>query len=445
MTDPLINFVCETRWQDIPDRVQHEARRSLLNGIATALSGCREPAIQIGLSVLQPFSGAGKCTVIGRTERVDMLLAAFLNAGGANIFDFDDTHPQTIIHPTAPIAPALFAFAQERGCSGQDLLRAFILGGEVQCRIGNAVSPSHYSRGWHITSTCGVFGATVAVGALLGLNPSQMNWALGNASAQAGGLVETLGTMSKSIGVGNAARNGIVSALLAAEGYSGPAEPLTGRSGFLPVFSDTPNADALTNHLGQEWEIARNTYKPYPVGVVLNPVVDACLQLYREQGVRSDHVARVELTGNSLLSLRANRPDITTGRESQVSAQHAIAIALSRGRAGLPEFNDDAVDETRRAGRPQVVFHSNDQLGIESVDLVLTTHDEQQHRLQIRDAKGSGNNPMSDQDLQDKLRALAEYGQFSGDTDSIADAVWNLDKIADAAQLVALLSKSEVD
>ena len=133
-----------------------------------------------------------------------------------------------MIHPTAPVAPALFAFAETERRDGAALLRAFILGGEIECRFGNAVSPYHYARGWHITSTCGVFGAAVGVGALLGLSEEQFGWALGNASAQAAGLVETLGTMSKSISVGNAARNGMTSALLAAEDFSGPAKPLEG-------------------------------------------------------------------------------------------------------------------------------------------------------------------------------------------------------------------------
>ncbi|MGD8809775.1 MAG: MmgE/PrpD family protein, partial [Gammaproteobacteria bacterium] len=334
ITRRLAAFAAGTRWEDIPETVRHEAKRSLLNGFATALGGCREPAIEKSLSVLQRFSARPDCGIVGRRERGDMLLAAYVNAMSANIFDFDDTHPATIIHPTAPVAPALFAFAETERRDGAALLRAFILGGEIECRLGNAVSPYHYARGWHITSTCGVFGAAVGIGALAGLSEAQFGWALANASVQAAGLVEALGTMSKSISVGNAARNGITSALLAAADFSGPAAPLEGARGFLPVYADAPKRDALLDGLGETWEIAKNTYKPYPVGVVLNPVMEACLDLHRAGAFAVEEVAEVELTGNPFLQQRTDRPDVATGRESQVSAQHAIAIALRRGRAG---------------------------------------------------------------------------------------------------------------
>ena len=341
VTRRLAAFARDTRWGDIPIKIRHEAKRSILNGFATALGGAREPAIEKSLAVFSRFAANQDCTIVGRSERVDLLLAAYLNAMAANIADFDDTHPATVIHPTAPVSPALFAYAETRKTSGEDLLRAFVLGVEIECRLGNAMSPHHYAHGWHITSTCGSFGSAIAIGALLGLDENQFTYAIANAAAQSAGLVETLGTMSKSISVGNAARGGLISALLAAEDFSGPAAPLEGARGYLPVFTDAPRIDALIGGLGETWEIGKNTYKPYPVGVVLNPILEACLDLHAAATLAIEDVASVELTGHPLLQQRADRPGVTTGRESQVSAQHAIAIALRRGRAGLAEFSDD--------------------------------------------------------------------------------------------------------
>lgn len=442
VTRRLAAFIRQTQWQDIPEAVRHEAKRSLLNGFATALGGCREPAVEMSLRVLQPFAGDASCGIIGRAERCDMLLAAFINAMSANIFDFDDTHPATIIHPTAPVAPALFALAETRRCDGAALLRAFILGAEVECRIGNAVSPYHYARGWHITSTCGVFGAAAGIGALLGLTEVQLGWALGNASAQASGLVETLGTMSKSISVGNAARNGVASALLAADGFSGPAAPLEGMRGFLPVYADAPQTDALLDGLGERWEIGTNTYKPYPVGVVLNPVMEACLDLHKAGTVAIEDVAGVELRGHPFLQQRTDRPDVATGRESQVSAQHAIAIALRRGRAGLAEFDDAAVAETARDGiRPVVRFVDDDSYDIESVRMTVRTRAGATHVVDIADTRGGMRNPMSDADLGEKLAVLAEYGGFEQDVGPLAEAIWSLDRASDAAAVMALCTR----
>ena len=199
LTRRLADFVERTRWADVPAVVRHEAKRSLVNYFAVALAGCSDPAIDKAVSVYDRFRAGDDAGVIGRRERTDILNGAALNAMSANVFDFDDTHLPTIIHPTAPVAAALFALAEARQLSGEALLLAFVVGVEVECRIGNAVSPEHYQRGWHITSTCGVFGAAAAVAKAVGLDAQHIVWALGNASAQASGLVETLGTMSKSI------------------------------------------------------------------------------------------------------------------------------------------------------------------------------------------------------------------------------------------------------
>ena len=169
----LADFVAGTVWADVAAQ-SHEAKRSILNFFATALGSSNDPAIAGALRTLAPFSGAATSAIIGRTERLDAMGAAFVNAISANLLDFDDTHLDTIIHPAAPVAAPVLALAEARGCSGQAVLTAFILGVEVECRIGNAVSPGHYARGWHITSTCGVFGAAAACAKLLGLSAGQI-------------------------------------------------------------------------------------------------------------------------------------------------------------------------------------------------------------------------------------------------------------------------------
>lgn len=279
----------------------------------------------------------------------------------------------------------------------------------------------------------------MGVGALIGLNEEQLTWTIANAAVQAAGLVEALGTMSKSISVGNAARNGIVSALLGAEGFSGPAAPMEGTRGFLTVFSDTPKPEALCEGLGEEWEIGKNTYKPYPVGVVLNPVVEATLALAGRGEFGVEDVARINLRGHPLLERRTNRPDVATGRESQVSAQHAIAIVLRRGRAGLAEFNDDAVTETARDGiRPDVRFTDDEACPIEAVKMEVVTHNGATHAIEIAAAQGGPTNPMSDGDLELKLAMLADYGGFSRGVEPIAKAVWCLETQPDAAAVLEL-------
>jgi len=466
LTMALSNFVATAPWEAIPNNVRHEAKRSLVNYFATALAGSADPTIDKAIGVYGRFRAGGDAgsaaNLIGRAEHTDMLNAAALNAMSANVHDFDDTHLPTIIHPTAPVSAALFALAQgrnsgvrlsqqqrERGApqipmtmSGQQWLHAFVLGVEIECRLGLALV-GHYQRGWHITSTCGVFGAAAACAVILGLDAQQTAWAFGNASAQAGGLVETLGTMSKSISVGNAARNGLLSSLLAAEGFSGPAAPIEGARGFLRVTSDQPDFAVLTAELGQTWALESNTYKPYPCGVVLNPVIEACLALIDGADWHIGDIERIEISGNPLLRERTDRPDVATGRTSQVSAQHSVAVTLSRGRAGLAEFSDDAVADVslREIGR-KAVFVDDPGYPVEAVTVAIVFRSGQRVSHRVDAAIGSLASPLDDRTLDAKLIACAQYVGASCNTQALLDSVWHFESQQDAALPMRLAAAS---
>ena len=435
----LSRFVVRTRWDDLPGAVRHEAKRALVNFFATALAGCRDPALEAASCVFGGFRSGTACTVIGRAERTDALHAASLNAMSGNVFDYDDTHLPTIIHPSAPVAPALLALAQTRPLSGQELLLAFVLGVEVECRLGNAVSPGHYQRGWHITSTCGVFGAAAASARLLGLDETRVLWSLGSAAAQSGGLVENLGSMAKSIGVGNAASNGLLSALLAERGFQGPAQPLEGARGFLRVTGERPVLDAVARGLGEQWELMKNTYKPYPCGVVLNPVIEACLALHERARPVLHEVECIELAGHPLLRERTDRVAPGSGREAQVSAQHAVAVCLARGRAGLDEFSDLCVAEGRwRELGDRVRFLDDDRYGIEAAQVTLRLRGGATMCWRVDAARGSLAAPLSDEDLTHKLRTLAAWGGSGCAADALAEVLWKLDSLQDVGVLMPL-------
>jgi 2-methylcitrate dehydratase PrpD len=436
ITQNLARFVVEARWDDVPEPVRHEAKRALLNFFAVALAGCRTGPVELALRSLAEFSDRRQATVIGRGERMDALSAAFLNAAGANVFDFCDTHLPTVIHPTAPVAPAVLAMAELRRVTGAELLLAFLLGVELQCRIGGAISPGHYAKGWHITSSCGVFGAATAAGKLIGLDAQRMVWALGNASTQSAGLCECLGWPAKSVSVGNAARNGLWSALLAEKGFEGPAEPIAGVQGFLNAMAEPPNWASLTEGLGDTWEITQNSIKPYPCGFVIHPFLDCVLDWRRQHPAAA--VERVVVRGNPLLAQRTDRPDIATGRESQVSVQHALAAALVHGEAGLDQFTDacardPAVTELRR----KVEVIRDPAIATIAAEVELWTRDGSKHRLSTPAARGSPANPMSDREIEDKLRTIAAGWRAGHDVAALIDAVWALDRSEDAARLLA--------
>lgn len=437
VTQDLARFVARTKWEDVPDRVRHEAKRALLNFFAVAIAGCRTGPIEMALASLAEFSGGKQVSIIGRADRIDALSAAFLNGAGANVFDYCDTHLPTVVHPTAPVAPALLALAELRRVSGPELLLAFVLGFEIECRVGGAVSPGHYPKGWHITSTCGVFGSAAGAAKLLGLNESQVVWALGNASTQSAGLCECLGWPAKSLSVGNAARNGLWSALLAEKGFEGPAEPIAGTQGFLAAMGEPPNWPALIDGLGETWELNDNSIKPYPCGFVIHPLLDCALDWRRAHPAAA--IERIAIRGNPLLLQRTDRPDIATGREAQVSLQHAVAAALVTGKAGLDQFTDACVNDpavVKMRGRIEVA--SDPAISTIAVEMDFFTADGRKHGVATQAARGSSSNPMKDTEIEDKLRAEAGRWRPGHDIQPLIDAVWTLEKSGDVSNLAAL-------
>jgi 2-methylcitrate dehydratase PrpD len=441
ITEKLARFLATHRPEDVPERVRHEAKRSLVNFFATALGGCRNEGVEILVATLAECFGPPQATIIGRSERTDPLTAAFLNAVSSNVFDFDDTHLRTVIHPTAPVAPGLFALAERRPITGAALLHAFVLGVEVECRMGIALSPGHYRRGWHITATCGVLGSAAAAGKLLGLDARLMGWALGTAATQSSGLVENLGTMSKSVGVGNSARNGLTAALLAEAGLSGPDRPLEGPRGFAAVMGDD-GADlaSVVQGLGESWELMQNAYKPYPNGVVLHPVVDACLEL-RPQVGDVERIERIMVKGHPLLRERTDRPNVTTGVEAQVSLQHSVAVAFLYGAAGVKEYSDACVnDPAVLALRAKVTAEDDASIPADAAVVSLRTASGEMRSAHIAHARGSIARPLSDRELEDKLRELAAYGAPGVDAGRLIDAVWALDKTDNAAAVMKIAS-----
>lgn len=437
VTEKLAKWATATSWKAVPAKVVHQAKRSLMNFFAVALTGCRDATIETALASLTAFSAGGQAVVVGRRERLDALSAAFINAAGANVLDFCDTHVPTAIHPTAPLVPALLALADMQRVRGRDLLLALALGQEIECRIGLAISPSHYNKGWHITATCGVFGAAAGSGKLLGLSPEQMVWALGLAATQAAGLCECLGTPAKSAGVGNAAKNGLWSALLAERDFAGPAEPLNGVQGYYHALGEASDLLKLTGGLGDTWEILKTSYKPYPCGFVVHPALDCVLDWRRAHPVAV--VENVVVTGNPLMVARADRPNISTGRESQVSVQHAVAAALLTGKAGLDQFTDACVGDPHvQALRRKVGVASDAGMATTAAAVTITTADGGVHHLKQAAARGSDANPMSDRDLEEKLRAAAASWNPRHDITPLIEAIWRVDECDDASTLTGM-------
>lgn len=436
VSQTLGQFVANSDWVGMPPSLRHEAKRSLLNFVGCALGVANTPPIDRLVKAVQPFSGGPAATTIGRSERLGMLDAAFVNAAGANLLDYDDTHLETVIHPTVPVAPALFAMAEHRGLSGAEVLHAFILGVEIECRLGNSVSPGHYARGWHITSTTGVFGAAAGTARLLGLSAQQTTDALGVAASQSSGLVENIPHGGKNVAVGNSARNGILAALFAANGIDGAPQAIEGLRGWARAAGDVADETKLTGGLGETWELLKNTYKPYPCGIVMHAIIEAGLSLRAEYGLLPDDIKTVTVSGDSLLQARGDRI-VAGAADARVSIHHSAAAGLMLGAAGIREFSEEIVMRPDViAFRAKVLPELDDSLPVGAARMRVGMNDGRVFSTLVTHARGSIEHPLTDRDIEDKVRTL---GGNRPDIGKVIDLVWNLDRQPSVGPLMARL------
>ena len=433
-TQKLAKWVVDSQWADVDVNTKSSVASSWMNWLTCALGGANSPDSDRLIRALAPFA-QGDAQLIGRAEKFDPANAALIHAFTSNILDYDDTHWPTGIHPAGTVASALVAWASQTVVSGEEFLHAFLLGMEVECRIGLAVSPGHYERGWHITATCGVFGAAIAVGRLMHLNPQQMAWALGHAATQSSGLVASLGTMAKSLNIGHAARNGLLSAQLARHGITANDRVLEARFGFNEVMGTRPLDESLWAGLGQNWIASQNTYKPYPCGFLLHPTLDACLAIDNATTFALNDIERITVTVHPLSKIRADRIHPVDGLESKLSLQHAVAIALLRGEAGVRNFTDEAAkDLVVHACREKIKVIAEEGFSKDEARVVIHL----QNGREIIRAINEAQPPMSQQALEQKFCELVAFGAPHCNADELLETLEGFAHMTNAADLITM-------
>ena len=440
-TQTLASYIVTSRIESVPQDVRHEARRAIVNYVGCALGGSVDTAVDRAIQALGPYSGKPTASILGRSERMDPLHASLMNGISSHVYDYDDTTPKNYIHPTSPVASALFAYASVNPVRGRDFMEAFILGFEAESRIGNAVYPAHYDVGWHITGTAGVFGAAAAIGKLLNLEGHEMIWAIGLAATQAAGLREMFGSMAKAFHPGRAAQNGYAAALLAQAGFTAGEHSLEGPRGFAAVQAAKYDLSKITTRLGEDFDLRANTYKPFPCGIVNHPTIDGCIQihaeLHNEHDAEPAKIAAVRLRVAPLVMDLCNQQGITKGLQGKFSVYHGAAIGLVRGKAGIREYTDEAVNDPQikrvrelvsAVGDPSI---TEDQARIE-VELAtgakLTRFVEQ--------SLGNVHRPMTDKQLEDKFRDQAVAALPAGQVEKAIALCWKIDELDDVAELI---------
>jgi 2-methylcitrate dehydratase PrpD len=458
ITDDAASFITSTRTQDIPADVMHLGKRSVLDGLGLALAGAASPTCTIvrryfdSLGVAAP----GGCTMIGSTMRVPARFAAFANGVSIHADDYDDTQLAVLkdrvygllMHLTAPALPPALALAERDGRSGRDLMTAYQVGVEVECKVAEAILPRHYQHGFHTTGTVGAIGAAAVAAKLLGLDREATRRALSLGATQAGALRENFGTMTKPFHAGRAAESGVVAAELAALGFTASPNGIEADRGFFRAAGGGYTAEMIDGRLGNPWTFASPgvSIKPHPSGSLTHPGMAVMQDLIRRHDIRPERVARVSVGTNHNMpnALIHHRP--TTELQAKFSMEFCMAILLLERRAGLEQFTDDVVNrDDVQAMIRKVDFGVHPDAEAAGFDKMTTIieiglDDGRVVRGSADFGKGSPANPMSDDELSEKFRLCAAWGGLDRErTERVLDLAWRIEALDDVNVLTSLL------
>jgi 2-methylcitrate dehydratase PrpD len=439
VTARLADFVVTTRPADLPDRVQREALRSFFNIVGCTLGGARHELVDLTDRTLRIYAGSPQATLFGRAHRSDILHATLINGLASSIYSYDDTHETAVVHPSGPVVAAVLALAELRPVAGADLLTAFALGVELTCRLCLAVTvpPAKGSMAWSGTGISAGIGAAVASGKLLGLDAPRMRTAIGIALSQAAGFRAMHGTATTALMPAHAGQAGLRAALLAEAGFTASQTALEGHYGFLTVFCEQPDLEALAGGLGHRFEILRNTYKPYPCGIVIHPIIDACLQLRREQQLDAAKIVGVAIQASPGAMALCNRRNPKDELQAHVSLHHWTAVAFIRGTARIQDMDTETAvkDPALMAFQDKVEATLDPSLSADAAVVTVTMADGTRHECRITHGIGSASNPMSDAELQRKFIELAEPVAGRDRAQALAAQSWGIAGLADAGAL----------
>jgi 2-methylcitrate dehydratase PrpD len=409
ITTELAAYATHSRFSELPKRVQKEATRAFLNWIGCVLGGCHDPAVEAAVLAVAETGGAYQASVIGHELRSDVGSAAFINCMSSSALAYDDTHLPTVTHPTGPVAAALFALSEKQPVTGEEFLNALVVGIEIECRMSNVLllPPSQSNLGFFVTGLTGPIGTAAAVGRLLHLDEARMRSAIGLGAAQAAGFRSTHGSMAAAFVPAHAARSGYSAALLASKGFTCSDAALEAPKGFIDVFANVADPSHAVEGLGQRFEMLSNAYKPYPCGIVIHPVLDACLEIAAslEPGIEPSHIA---LRVHPLALTLTDRPSPKDPFEAQISLQHWAAVSLVHRAVGLRYLQQDCIDSASvSALRKRVSAIADPAMQRDEAVAEVTITGGRVLRAHIVHARGSVERPMSDDELDAKFEAQA--------------------------------------
>jgi len=445
VTEKLAQFVVGTDHDSLPEEVVTAAKRAVLDTLAVTIAGCGEEAAAIITAYVRELGAAAEAGVVGSGFQTAASEAALANGTLAHALDYDDVSMSMLGHPSAPLLPAVLALAEKTGAPGKDVIVAFLVGFEVECKVGSAIGASHYARGWHPTATLGTLGAATACAKLLRSDLAATRAALGIATSLAGGTRQNFGTMSKPLHAGIAARNGVMAASLAARGFTADASIIEAPLGFLHLFGvGDHDAEKAMASLGQPFDIISPGIgvKLYPCCYESHRALDAVLQLQKEANIELRRIARVEarLSRGTAIPLIHHRPQ--TGLEGKFSMEYCLAAALLDGRIDLASFSDEAVQRPQAQEllrRVEMVEEEQGQPIVGPATVTVILDDGSQHSRRVETPGGDPKAPLTWEELVAKYKDCAAGILPDAATARSVEIIADLEAAADVGELMGIV------
>jgi len=425
--------VAALRYEDIPDDVAGKAKLILRDGLGNqiAASAISEPANRM-VELVKEWGGAPQSTIVGHGVRVPTPHAALVNAMMGHGIELDDAHGSGLIKAGSVLVPAAFALAELTGASGKDVIAAVVAGYDVAIRIAKAINPGHRQRGFHTSGTVSGIGAAAMGARMLGGNAERIAGAIGLACMQSAGIQSYLDDpcMAKPFSPGKAAFNGVLAAIMASRGFSGPKKVLEGREGFFNTFTDSVRLDDLDGDLGRHFAIMEVGFKPHAACRYAHGPIDLAQDAYREDGVRLDAVDHVTVRMSELAIRQASKPVCVNLNAAMGSTQFGVALALAAGRNGLKEYWDGYKRPEVHGGMAKIALAQEPAYGLggrqAQIDVVLK--DGRQVTRSSREPKGEPSNPLGADDLEAKFRAMTTMVVDDAQARRISDLLMSLER-----------------
>ena len=437
--DALVDFVLDLEPASLPSAVLEAAERSVTDWLGTTLRGSAEPLAAALATVIEGAGGSPQATVVGRGRHMSALLAALANGAQAHALDFDDTHLPSIVHGAAPVAPVVLALGEWHHRPGADVLTAFVAGFEVETRLGRVIGRALTDRGWHVTGTLGHFGAAAAAGWMLGLDRARLAQALGIAGTQAAGLTQAFGTMSKPLHPGKAAMDGLLAALLAREGFTGPTAVLDGPGSLPATFLGMADIGVALDDLGKRFEILQNSTKLYAACHLTHATVDAARRLRPRVVTALPSVEAIRCRVHPLVLRVANQISPRTGLEAKFSVAFCAALGLVHGEAGEAEFGERTLRDPAIARlMTRVSAEADAGLDVWAAHMTVRLADGRELAEHVTAARGTPENPATREDVEDKFRRLAGVVLPAERVDRLIAALRGLRQAPDVAEIARL-------